>query len=197
MLARQQQRVGALQRSINAAEKAGLTRKDREISDIIIRREHKHTFTINTSEQASKNVQRIRNTMLDVSSQGTSGFEFLEDDVANTQRVRASQGKQKQMSLCTLRMTHATITFERNEIPSTDVGHHPFSTDIARLFREWDNPAAALLQIKGVSVPAKYYSQVFAKNVPEAWEVMKKPYSEWKVSLNNSITLLLESNIYE
>ena len=54
-----------------------------------------------------------------------------------------------------------------------------YANDIDRLIHDWDN--TSYLVIKDISIPLKYWSQVFRWAKPKTWEVMKDNWTNWRV----------------
>jgi hypothetical protein len=54
-----------------------------------------------------------------------------------------------------------------------------YSNRVPDLFQDWED--SALVKLKGVPVPLKYWGQLFSRVNPDSWRTMKKDFSEWKV----------------
>jgi len=61
----------------------------------------------------------------------------------------------------------------------SDPPHLQYSNHMDQLIHDWED--SNHLVIKGVSVPLKYWSQVFRWARPKAWEVLKDIWSKWRV----------------
>ena len=61
----------------------------------------------------------------------------------------------------------------------SDPPHLRYSDHMDKLIRDWED--SDHLIIKGVSIPLKYWSQVFRWARPKAWEVLKDTWSKWRV----------------
>lgn len=162
-------------------------RKTLPTSEIFIHRNYSHTFTFHTNESQAQSAERLRQVLSTIPSQPLPTF-VLNDNrpppESPSEKIKAQRAKRLIDSRDTKRlvMQHAVLEFRVSDIPPTDVQMY-YSSDIRRLFRIWDDPASAVLKIKGISVPPKYYSIVFSKNVPETWDVIKKQYSECLVRI--------------
>jgi hypothetical protein len=70
-----------------------------------------------------------------------------------------------------------------------------YSNRVSELFRDWEK--SAIIQLKGVPVPLKYWGQLFSRVNPESWKTFKKDYSEFKVGLlKNLLFVILLTNSF-
>jgi hypothetical protein len=76
------------------------------------------------------------------------------------------------------------LIFNTFDIP--DPPYLKYSENLDELIEEWDN--SSYLIIKGIPIPIKYWSQVFRWAKPEAWNLLKDNWTNWKVS--TSLVLL-------
>jgi hypothetical protein len=61
----------------------------------------------------------------------------------------------------------------------SDPPHIKYSDDMDALVLDWNE--SSYLKIKGVAIPLKYWAQVFRWARPEAWNVIKDNWSNWRV----------------
>jgi hypothetical protein len=82
----------------------------------------------------------------------------------------------------TLNMGTKSITFSALDIH--DPPHISFANDMISLLINWEStsyPGHAYLRIKGVSIPLKYWSQVYRWAKPEVWTTLKDHWNNWRV----------------
>jgi len=71
----------------------------------------------------------------------------------------------------------SSLIFTASDI--SDPPHLKYSNNLDGLLEDWED--SSYLIIKGVSIPLKYWSQVFRWAKPDAWNVLKTHWSNWKV----------------
>jgi hypothetical protein len=70
------------------------------------------------------------------------------------------------------------VKFTKSDV-EWPAGKVNYSTRVSQLFRDWDD--SAIVELKGVPVPLKYWGQLFSRVNPGSWGTFKKDYSQWKV----------------
>jgi|SRR5271169_2843362 len=61
----------------------------------------------------------------------------------------------------------------------SDPPHLKYHDDLDALVKDWDD--SSYLIIKGVPIALKYWSQIFRWARPDAWDVLKDNWSNWRV----------------
>ena len=70
-----------------------------------------------------------------------------------------------------------------------------YSNRVSELFRDWEE--SAMIHLKGVPVPLKYWGQLFSRVKPSSWKTFRKDYSDFKVGLlKKYIFVLLLTNSF-
>jgi hypothetical protein len=94
-----------------------------------------------------------------------------------SQNTPQSPSKSKERTLVMDRLAKPLV-FSALDI--ADPPHLKYSDNMDALLSDWEN--SSYLRIKDVPVPLKYWPQVYRWAKPEAWNVIKDHWSNWRVS---------------
>jgi hypothetical protein len=129
---------------------------------------HTHTFQAHLSATASLSnlISRVTNPMFNTEAGNLSnprpGTEF-------SSATRIVEIPELQLI--------ATI----DEVP--DPPAVSYAHDLPKLLHDWD--FALLPQIGNISIPLKYWCQLYRWNRPDIWKLKKEVWSQWRVSYSH------------
>ena len=165
-------------------------------AQVVIRRENSFNFSVkvgdlgDNKEAFRKAGQRISEAIISSVPSGGNPGGLLPENHAEVSVIPEPTAESSSSAVVNmpLRSSRKTIFVGESKVSyriediQWPLGAVSFKDDIPRLIREWHESSRVYL--KGTPVPMKYWGQLFRGIQHESWEVLKKGYSEQKVSFH-------------
>lgn len=90
----------------------------------------------------------------------------------NARRVRSKDANRE------IEINGIVVKFTNSDV-EWPAGKVNYSTRVSQLFRDWDD--SAIVTLKGVPVPLKYWGQLYNRVNTGSWGTFKKDYGQFKV----------------
>lgn len=133
---------------------------------------YNHNYSMTTKNGNQIDVSTILEDLIQHSkNQSPDTMIIKTKETTETENISLQNKKRK------LILNNSSLIFTAHDI--SDPSHIKYSNNLDGLLEDWED--SSYLIIKGVSIPLKYWSQVFRRAKPDAWNVLKTHWSNWKV----------------